>query len=161
MAIAFVFDGANRTIQITADNTDYVNNTLTFSAQTIYSAWKDWCKDGDGLQYPLAFDTLGGDPITDTTLVGDYYFIRTDLSWRILPPAKDNAVLVLQGNLYPRVPGDAVMEPLPSYTTTLIMQTSSLTQTVITGGTGGLTVEQADKLMKTATKSDVYNASQI
>jgi len=135
MAISFVFDGVARTIQIAADDTDYVNNSLTFTAQQVYSAWKEWCKNGDGLQYLPAFDTLGGDPITATTLVGDYYFMRTDNGWKGLPPAKDNVIIFLQGNLYPRVPGDTVMDPLPSYTTTLIMQTSSLTQTVVISGT--------------------------
>ena len=165
--IDFVFDGANRTIQVTADDADYVNNTLTFSAQDVYSAWKRWCVNDDGLQYPNAFDTIGGDPIDAVTEVGDYYFMRTDFGWRGIPPAKDNIIIMLNGNLYPRVVGDLVMEPLPEYTTTLIMKTSSLTQTVATGGTSitaqdvwtygtreltaastsSLTQEQNDKLM--------------
>jgi len=134
MAITFTFDGVARTIQISADAADYVNNAITFSAKDIYGAWKNWCKYGDGLQYLPVFDTLGGDPITDTTLVGDYYFLRTDIGWRVLPPAINNVVLVLQGNLYPRVPGDMLFEPSTTYSTTLIMQTSSLTQTVVAGG---------------------------
>jgi len=164
MAISFVFDGAAKTIQITALATDYVNNSLTFSAQNIYSAWKDWCINGDGLQYPPAFDTLGGDPIDAVTSVGDYYFMRTDLGWRGLPPAQDNTILVLQGNLYPRVPGDLVMEPLPAFTTTLIMQTSSLTQTVITGGTtvsGGLTTQEHDKLLSLDTAKLGYISGEV
>ena len=155
--ITFVFNGGARTIQVNADDDDYVNNSLTFSAQDIYSAWKNWCRDGDGLQYPPAFDTLGGDPISSTTTVGDYYFLRTDKGWKGLPPAKNNTVLYIQGNLYPRVPGDTVMQSLDDYTTTLVMVTSSLTQTVRVGS--GLSGEEHDKLMEVPTATE--NAEEV
>ena len=174
MAISYEFNGTNKTISVIALDTDYINNVLTISAKDVYSAWKQWCKNDVGLQYLQAFDTLGGDPIDNYTSVGDYYFLRTDNGWSIVPPNKDNTVLVVQGNLYPRIPGDHILTPIPNITTTFILQTSSLTQTITTGSgvvdaniiaVNSSPVSNIDEFKSDttglATKQDVFNASQI
>lgn len=141
MAITFTFDGSNKRITINANPSDYVNNTLTFSAIDVYSAWKEWCVNDVGLQYPPAFRAIGNDPIGDGVYVGSYFFMQD--GWMGIPPQVDNTVLVLTGNLYPETAGVMVIDPLPEYTTTLIMQNSALAlRTHTESSTSGLTAEE-------------------
>lgn len=145
MAITFTFDGANKRIAISAAPEDYVNNTLTFSAMDVYSAWKDWCVTGDGLKYEPAFRAIGNDPIGGGVYVGSYFFMQE--GWMGVPPEVDNSVLILTGNLYHEVAGASVIDPLPSHTTTLIMQNSALAlRTETETGISGLTPEESAKL---------------
>jgi S-formylglutathione hydrolase FrmB len=151
MAISYQFDGASKTITIQADPTDYQGDTLRVAAQDIYSRWKDWCLTADGLQFDAAFEVTGRFPISDTVQTGAYYFLRTDSGWHLHPPNKDGAVLVLEGNIYPYTVGDRIVQPLPGVTTTTLMQTSSLTEVVVTSD--GLNSAQAALLQTAATES--------
>jgi len=153
------FDGVNKTITLDADIEDYVNNTITIEVIDMYRAWKDWCINEEGLKYPPAFRAIGNDPIGGGVYVGSYFFMQE--GWTGVPPSRDNIVIILKGNLYTEVQGAQVLEPLPEYTTTLIMQNSSLTQVSrVETGVSGLTAEESVRLMTTATKQDVVAASQ-
>jgi hypothetical protein len=151
MAISYQFDGATRTIAIQADPADYINNTLTVRAQDIYSRWKDWCQTESGLQYRPAFDALGMFPISGSVNTGSYYLLRTDHNWHIHPPAVDGVVLIIEGNLYPYVVGDRLIQQQPGITTTTLLQTSSLTEVVVTSD--GLNSAQAALLQTAASES--------
>jgi hypothetical protein len=155
----FSFDGANKRITLIEEAGDLVNGTITFSAMDVYSAWKDWCVNGDGLQYPFAFRAIGNDPIGGGVYVGSYFFIQE--GWTVVPPSRDNAVLILKGNLYTEVQGAILLDPLPEYTTTLIMQNSSLTQVSrVETGVSGLTAEESTQLAQVANQGvSVYTGA--
>ncbi len=156
----FTFDGDTKEISLnlleipsTLDSNG--DNVYTYSAQRLYSEWKDWLITDDNSKYPIAFDTIGGEPISGTINVGDYYFMRTDNGWIGVAPSTENNTVIVEGNLFPRVPEQNIMKVIPDtgFSTTFIQQTSSLTQTsVITSGSA-LTTEQDDKLMKTLEKN--------
>ena len=153
----YVFDGVNKTITLDADESDYVNNTITTEVIDIYRAWKEWCVSGDGLKYPPAFRAIGNDPIGGGVYVGSYFFMQE--GWRGVPPSRDNVVLILKGNLYTEVQGAMVLDPLPEYTTTLIMQNSSLTQTVQISSASALKDDERTKLLNVPTA--VENADAV
>ena len=154
--ISFNFEGENRRIYINANEEDYVNGVLTFKAIDIYSAWKNWCVYGDGLKYPRAFRAIGNDQIGSGVHVGSYFFMQD--GWKGIPPKKDNVVMVLVGNLYPETVGTQVLDPLPEYTTTLIMQNSSLTQVVNVSSASSLKDDERAKLMNLPSKEETANA---
>ena len=129
--MAVNFDGANRRINLlTVGSYD--------SEIDLYSNWKEWVAIGDNARYYPAFDTTGGDSIGSGNSISPYYFLRTDLGWKIASPEADGDV-ILVGNLYPRVAGQSLFAPPTGNYTVLITQSLS-SQSVTTGG--GLTVEQ-------------------
>lgn len=129
--MAVSFDGANRRINLLAVGS-------YDSEIDLYSAWKAWLASSDNAKYHPAFDTTGGDSIGSGNSISPYYFLRTDLGWKIASPEADGDV-ILVGNLYPRVAGQSLFAPPTGNYTVLITQSLS-SQSVTTGG--GLTVEQ-------------------
>ncbi len=157
MAITYSFDGTNKRITLGVEAGDVVDGVVTIQAIDIYSAWKEWCVNGEGTKYSPAFRAIGNDPIGGGVYVGSYFFMQE--GWMGIPPSIDNLVIILTGNLYTEVEGAMVIDPLPTVNTTLIMQNSSLSQiSRVETGISGLTEEESEKLMKTANKSDVYGA---
>jgi len=147
MATTFTFDGDNKKIYMNTDVPD--NSTITVDIVDIYSEWKRWCVNGDGLKYHHAFEVIGGEPISDTTRTGTYIFMQP--GWTGVPPDKDNMTVIIEGNLFPSVVGDPVMTPRPDKAVSLIMRNSSLTQTVTINSGSGLSQEEHDKLMSLPT----------
>lgn len=157
--MTFDFDGDNKRITLVPEAGDIVNNTMIFEAIDIYSAWKEWCINDDGLKYTPAFRAIGNDPIGGGVYVGSYFFMQD--GWMGVPPSVDNLVIILKGNLYPETAGNMVIDPLPTVNTTLIMQNSSLSQISRVETGSGLTPEQEARLNDTATKQDVIIAQFI
>ncbi len=87
------FNGETRRININADQTA-IDVKLD-----LYSDWKEWVLEDDNAKYLPAFSTTGGDEISDSESVGDYYFLEN--GWKI-KPQEANHVLTVTGNLFSR-----------------------------------------------------------
>lgn len=119
------FDGPNKLILVNEGET-------TIDVQKdVYSGWKEWSLQRDNLGYLQAISTLGGDPITTETFVGDTYFLEN--GWRIQPWSSNNGyILDVVGNIYTREPGQNPVNPTPNVSVTLTR--SNITETAIVGG---------------------------
>jgi hypothetical protein len=114
--------------------------------EELYSAWKEWMQSGDNMKYHPAFDTPdGGRDLSPTLRNGDYYFLMNqDVpqvsgmsgyrdGWR-LRPAEEDHELTINGNLYVADIGKPWVVPtIGPYTVLVRLETSSLTQTVVSG----------------------------
>lgn len=134
--MAVSFDGPGRNIELSAVG-DY-------AASRIYSLWKEWVRSGNA-EYPPAFDTTGGDPVGGSQEVAPYYFLRTDLGWRIKPPEADG-VVTLSGNLFPRVASDEMFLSTEGDFTVLVRQEVSTRAVVVETGISGLTASESQEL---------------
>lgn len=101
-----------------------------YSVQFLYSEWKRWVQSGSGAPYAPAFDTTGGDDIGGGTLIGQYFFLRTDNGWSIQLPEVSGAV-TLTGNLFPRVAGDVMFTNPSSAGVTVRVLVSTSAQALI------------------------------
>lgn len=144
---AFTFDGPNKIISLTL-------GTVQFSSSEVYSRWKDWCQeDSSRLKYEPAFaNSVGGESLGASTLVGAYYFLQN--GWVIRPQEADHQ-LVVSGNLFP-IPDTAAMftQTLGGYQVIVGMRTSSLTQTILQSAASSTTAI-ADAVWNT----DISNAT--
>ncbi len=145
----FIFDGVNRKIRIDAEN-DYniINGQrwYEFSVVELYSAWKRWVQAGEGAKFPPAFMVIGGQDIGGGIAVGSYIFMNTTEGWVGVPPDVDDIIVKIEGNLYPDVAGNPVMEKHPQFTSTLMLSLSNMTEVVTITSGSGLSQEQDAKL---------------
>ncbi len=89
--MAFVFDGPNKLIYISA-------NTFEIDAQALYSNWKRWIiSDSQNSTYVQAFRSIGGESISNVKTIAPYIEILNN--WRIKPWDGDYTLTVL-GNLF-------------------------------------------------------------
>ena len=119
------FDGPNKLILVNEGET-------SIDVQVdIYSNWKEWTLQRDNAKFLQAISTLGGDPITSETFVGDTYFLEN--GWRIQPYSSYNGyILDVVGNIYTREPGQNPVNPTANVSVTLTR--SNITETAIAGG---------------------------
>ncbi len=133
----FTFDGVNKVISCGL-------GTVSFSAQEVYSRWKDWIQeDPSRAKYPSAFsNSLGGDSLGGGVTVGAYFFLQN--GWLIRPQEADHQ-LILSGNLFP-IPDTAALfaNTLGDHQVVVGMRTSSLTQQVISSGGNGSGASASD-----------------
>ena len=126
----FTFDGANKVISCNL-------GTTNFSAEEVYSRWKDWCQQTpDNLKYENAFaGSVGGNPLGAGVFVGGYIFLTN--GWTIKPQEADHA-LVISGNLFP-IPDNAALfrSTTGNFQVLIGMRTSSLTQQLVTNDNSG------------------------
>ncbi len=124
------FDGPSLTIQLPS--------VEPYDAQRdLYSAWKQWAGLSDNLKYLPAFDTTGGDVISEGQTIAPYFFCRNDLGWRIKMP-DDDGEIVLAGNIFPRDSNETLFQQSPGYDAFLRLEVSSRA-VVIESGVSGLT----------------------
>ena len=124
-----VFDGPNKTILVSEGVTNIDVQ------EDIYSGWKEWVLNSPESPIPSSYleaiSTLGGDPITEETFIGDTYFLEN--GWRIKPwPTGVGYVLNIVGNLYTRETGGNPV--LPESNVTISLTRSNITETAIAGG---------------------------
>jgi hypothetical protein len=119
------FDGVNKLILVNEGET-------TIDIQTdVYGGWKEWSLQRDNIKYEKAFTSLGGDPITDSTFVGDTYFLEN--GWRIQPWSSFNGyILDVVGNIYTREAGQNPVNPTPNVS--VLLTRANITETAIVGG---------------------------
>lgn len=122
MAEKVVFDGPNKLIYVTSGSV-----TLDVKSE-VYSAWKRWIRSGSNAQYLEALRTVGGDPIDETTILGDTYFLTN--GWRIRG-YDGTYTLNVAGNLYTEEGSGSYLSITGSGTVTYLSTVSNLIQTSI------------------------------
>ena len=95
-----------------------------FTAEGIYSDWKDWVVLSDNAKYPKAFDTTGGDDVGGNQEIAPYFFVRNDLGWIIKMPTQDGEIVVT-GNLFPRDSTAAMFAQQTGYDAFLRLEVST------------------------------------
>lgn len=146
-----LFDGATKRVILT---------TSTISASEIWSAYMDWLNsDSNNARWGLAMTQVGGDDLGGGLFIPVYIFLAN--GWRVRP-MESNHHLTITGNLFVAEGGSPIVNTLGNFNVIAQFTVPVQAQAMATsGGSGGLTGEQATQLMKTATKADVYNASMI
>ena len=138
---SFSFLGAEKVVLL--------NNQNTFTAEYMYSEWKEWVVADDNAKYEKAFDTTGGDSVGGNQEIAPYFFLRNNSGWRIKMPAQ-NGELVLSGNLFPRDPSQPMFIQADGYDAFLRLEVSTRAVVIRVGegegGVAGLTEEQNEKL---------------
>lgn len=131
--MAISFDGATR--RIVLDQTEH-------SAEEIWSRWVDW--HASNPQWPVALSQVGGDDLGDGLFIPIYIFEQN--GWRVRPK-EANHNLRITGNLFVAGGGIPVVPTLGSFQVnvnyTVPVQAQAMSTT---GGTGGMTAEQALQL---------------
>lgn len=144
--MAYTFDGPNKLIILSLGTTDV-------DMRDLYSRYKEWVLVGDNAKYLLALSYIGADPVPGGQL-GTTFFLEN--GWKIRPFEGDHT-LVISGNLYSRDGSDTVINTIGSYNVRVISVISTLVETVVTGGGGGLTAPQVRDAVWNANLS-VYGA---
>ncbi|HAW05868.1 MAG TPA: hypothetical protein DCW83_14370 [Saprospirales bacterium] len=146
------FDGVNKLILVN-------EGVTTLDVQTeVYSDWKEWAKlRSDNIVWSQAISTVGGDPITSETFVGDTYFLEN--GWRIQPwGSTAGYILDVIGNIYTREPGQNPVNPTPNVSVTLTR--SNITETSLVGGTTTTTrLEEIWKILGLAGGQTITDSS--
>lgn len=134
----FTFLGAERIIQI-EDTIDH-----DFTAQDVYSRWKEWVLTGDNSKYEIAFRSVAGDPISPTQNIAPYIFLNTVDGWRIRCHDGDHSIRIT-GNLYSEDPDLSMFTPpLDGATVQITIDRSSAAIAIQSGS--GLSPEQVQWL---------------
>ncbi len=95
--MAAQFDPVNLIVTLDAPT----GGVLQQTAEQVYDDAKQWyLAAGPNRRGPFPFLTSGGEPVTPTTIAGQYYFFRNDLGWRIETTDTDQDVF-WEGNLIP------------------------------------------------------------
>jgi hypothetical protein len=129
MGAKATFDTVNKLIVL--DVVAPVSSRVAVDTQVdLYSdAKEDWQADAFAA-FVFPFTTIGGNELGGGLEAGDYYFLRTDLGWRIRP-FEQSHTLTITGNLYPIDAADDLIVPTStSVTVAAIFERSQLTQTV-------------------------------
>jgi hypothetical protein len=142
------FDGDTLTIQLPSIGSYNVESE-------IYSAWKEWVLLGDNAKYPIAFDTTGGDVISDGQKIASYFFCRNDNGWRIQAPPS-NGEVVVKGNLFPKSALDPMYVENAGFDA-FIRQESSTSAVVVETGASGLTPAESSQLSLINTVQSLVN----
>ena len=158
----FVFDGASKKIFI--DPSAVSGTVITFTPQELWTEWVEWVSIGDNSKYLPAFESVMI-PLDDTTMLGQYLFIRNDLGWRGVPPEATHISIIINGSFYAKDAQQPVMENRVNQETDLVINRSTLTSTALINSDGANMTQIMNRLneieAKMAKKSDVYNASMI
>ena len=145
------FDGANKRI---------ILNSTSVTASEIWSRYMEWLSaDSDNAKWGLAMTQVGGDDLGGGLFIPIYVFLQN--GWRVRPMESSHQ-LTITGNLFVAEGGSPLVNTLGNYSViaqyTVPVQAQAMSTS---GGSGGLTAEQATQLMKTATKADVINAAMM
>ena len=145
------FDGANKRI---------ILNSTSVTASEIWSRYMDWlAADSNNAKWGLAMTQIGGDDLGSGLFVPIYVFLQN--GWRVRPMESSHQ-LMITGNLFVAEGGSPLVNTLGNYNVIAQYTVPVQAQAMATsGGSGGLTSEQATQLMKTATKADVINAAMM
>lgn len=146
-----IFDGANKRIVLTS---------TSVSASQIWTEYMVWLADNsDNAKWGLAMTQVGGDDLGGGLYIPVYIFLQN--GWRVRPMESSHQLTII-GNLFVAEGGSPLVNTLGNYNViaqyTVPVQAQAMSTS---GGSGGLTAEQATQLMKTATKADVINAAMM
>ena len=132
------FDGANKRIVLT---------TTTVSASEIWSRYMEWLSaDSDNAKWGLAMTQVGGDDLGGGLFIPIYVFLQNG---RRVRPMESSHQLMITGNLFVAEGGSPLVNTLGNYNVIAQYTVPVQAQAMATsGGTGGLTSEQATQLSK-------------
>lgn len=152
-----LIDPPNRLITV---NSTPVDGRISVDVKNdIYFAAKQYWKDDDlANKFIFPIEPSGGREVGNGRFQGFYYFLRTDLGWRIRP-FEANHEVIFDGNLYPSVATDNMIAPTQGdYTVAVFFERSVLSQLVVSGGSGsGLTTDQDQRLVRIDTTVQTLN----
>jgi len=123
------FDGPNAAIYLSL-------GTTTLDVVDLYSRWKDWVQQGDNSKFPIAFTSVGGDPVDASAGTSIPAYIYLENGWHIHPQAANHTLDVVGGVLLVQGGGDP-FEDIPGYTIRVKYQQPVQAITVSTGGGSG------------------------
>ena len=132
------FDGANRRI---------ILNSTSVTASEIWSRYMDWlAADSNNAKWGLAMTQIGGDDLGSGLFVPIYVFLQNN--WRVRPMESSHQ-LIITGNLFVAEGGSPLVNTLGNYNVIAQYTVPVQAQAMATsGGSGGLTSEQAGQLAK-------------
>ena len=132
------FDGANKRI---------ILDSTSVTASEIWSRYMDWlAADSNNAKWGLAMTQIGGDDLGSGLYVPIYVFLQN--GWRVRPMESSHQ-LMITGNLFVAEGGSPLVNTLGNYNVIAQYTVPVQAQAMATsGGTGGLTSEQAAQLAK-------------
>ncbi len=114
-------DGPNKVISLDA-------TTFAYSAEEIYSRWKDWVLLSDNAKFLEAFRIVGGDDLGGGAKAPAFIFLRNDYGWRLKKPEATIDVTI-NGNLLPEDSNTALTsEPVGAFNPTITFNRQNVTQ---------------------------------
>jgi hypothetical protein len=142
--MGYTFDGTTKVITLTA-------GTTTLDVRDLYSRWKDWVVS-TGAGFLQALSVVGGEPVDagNGIYVTSYFFLQN--GWKIKPQEANHKLVVSNGVLVDGAGGDPFVQTTGSYNVLVQYSQPVKSETVSTGGgTGGLTTDEHEQLMKALT----------
>tara|TARA_B110000114_G_scaffold95560_1_gene100790 strand:- start:1448 stop:2443 length:996 start_codon:yes stop_codon:yes gene_type:complete len=137
---SFSFLGAEKVVVL--------HNQTEFSAEDMYSEWKEWVITDNNAKYEQAFDTTGGDDVGNNQEIAPYFFLRNNSGWRIKMP-EQNGELIISGNLFPRDSSQPMFIQAENYDAFLRLEVSTRAVVVtVPAETGVLSPAQSAQLDK-------------
>ena len=132
------FDGANKRV---------ILNSTSVTASEIWSRYMDWlAADSNNAKWGLAMTQIGGDDLGSGLFVPIYVFLQN--GWRVRPMESSHQ-LMITGNLFVAEGGSPLVNTLGNYNVIAQYTVPVQAQAMATsGGSGGLTSEQAGQLAK-------------
>lgn len=131
--MGITFDGPTKLITLTS-------GTTSVSVRELWSRWVDWLMLSDNSKYFFAFQSVGGDEITEEISVPIYAFLVN--GWRIKPQEANHTLNVGDGILVVAGGGDPFINTTGSYVVRINYQQPVQAITVATGGSTGPSVEE-------------------
>ena len=133
-----VFDGINKRI---------VLDSTSVTASEIWSRYMDWlAADSQNAKWGLAMTQVGGDELGSGLYIPVYVFLKA--GWKVRPMEASHQ-LTITGNLFTEDGSSPVVNTLGNYNVIAQYTVPVQAQAMATsGGTGGLTSEQATQLAK-------------
>ena len=133
-----LFDGLNKRI---------ILDSTSVTASEIWSRYMDWlATDSNNAKWGLAMTQIGGDDLGSGLFVPIYVFLQN--GWRVRPMESSHQ-LMITGNLFVAEGGSPLVNTLGNYNVIAQYTVPVQAQAMATsGGTGGLTSEQATQLAK-------------
>ena len=132
-----LFDGSNKLI---------ILEEASVSAAQIWTAYIDWVAIEANTKWPSAITQIGGDSLGGGLYIPLYFFLTN--GWRVRP-MESNHQLTITGNLFVAEGGSPLVNTLGNYNVIAQYTVPVQAQAMATsGGTGGLTSEQAMQLAK-------------
>ena len=133
-----LFDGLNKRI---------ILDSTSVTASEIWSRYMDWlAADSQNAKWGLAMTQVGGDELGSGLYIPIYIFLQN--GWRVRPMESSHQ-LMITGNLFVAEGGSPLVNTLGNYNViaqyTVPVQAQAMSTS---GGSGGLTSEQASQLAK-------------
>jgi hypothetical protein len=152
--MAYTFDGSNKRINLSS-------GTTSISVRDIWSRWVDWLLLTDNSKYLPAFQNVGGDDIdlSAGTKIPIYVFLMN--GWKIKPQEANHTLAVIDGILLVQGGGDPFVNTTGSYIVRINYQQPVQAISFSSGGSGGLTIEQATQLVEIYKLLGLQNGSPV